>query len=419
MSTKIILCAVLVAVFAVAFSFSSKLLPKTIDRDPAPSHPTETMMAVVYQEHGDVSVMEYTAVPKPVPKPTQYLIRVEASALNPVDFKMRRSADMPQFLLPLPNIPGADMAGVVVEAPKDGKFEIGDRVAAMMPVLSKWGSHAEYAAVEESFLAKIKGENIDFVQAASYPLAGLTVLQNFANLQDPPQAGDKLLVHAGAGGVGTFAIQYGAALLQMKVATTASAPKADLLKELGAEIVVDYRTQQFEEVLKDYDVVLDPMSWLYEERTLNTGVLKSSGHYLNIPSSDSQMINGVERANGIRTYTNAALSKLQNLVSPGSTPKYGLVFVDPNGEDMRKVLDLMENNIIRAVIDRKYHISEAVEAYRYLEEGHATGKVVLYHGEKKVEDEPEEEAQEEATEAEEEARESQHVGEEEAIVHEQ
>lgn len=374
-------------------------IPDSLDMFPAHQHPMENMKAVVYRQHGDASQLEYTDVPRPVPQATQYLIKIEASALNPVDYKMRRNSKVPEFLIPLPKIPGADVAGVVLQTPcfknpDDCKFRVGDRVAALLPVLSHWGAHAELVAVEERFLAKM-GDQTSFLEAASYPLAGLTVLQNMANLEDKPQPNDKLLVHAGAGGVGTFAIQYASKVLGMKVATTASAPKAELLKDLGADTVVDYRNQAFEEVLEGYDVVLDPMSWLYEERSLKTKVLKPTGHYLNVPSSDAAFVDGVERANGLKTYLNAATHSLRNWWSPGSTAKYGLVFVHPDGNDLQKVLDLMESGKIKAVIDKTYHVTQAQEAYRYLEEGHATGKVVLYHGE---EQSPEADASTQSTE---------------------
>jgi alcohol dehydrogenase len=190
----------------------------------------------------------------------------------------------------------------------------------------------------------------------------------------------KILIHAGAGGVGNFAIQYAKKVLGMYVATTASKPKEALLKELGADLVVDYKTEHFEDIVSDYDVVLDPMSWLYEERTLNSNVLKPTGYYLNVPSSDWSF-DGTEKTNGLNTYRNLVISKIKNLFQPGSMPKYSMVFVSPNGEDLQLVLDLIDNGTIKPIIDKKFHLSEAEQAHRYLEQGRATGKVVLYHTE--------------------------------------
>ena len=392
-----IIYGILAAVVAVIFSI--QMLPPTLDLRPATAstNPDETMAAIVYHEHGDVSVLRYEeSHPKPVPRQNQYLIQVKASALNPVDFKMRRNVQIPQFLLPLPKIPGSDVSGIVVQAPSNtskgssntNKFRVGDRVAAMMPVLSRWGSHADYVAVDERFMAKL-GDHTDFESAAAYPLAALTVLQNFQaltrdtdddpannNSNNPPK---KLLVHAGAGGVGSFAIQWGK-LLGMYVATTASAPKADVLKELGADLVIDYYAQKFEQVCTNYDVVLDPMSWLYEDRTFEANVLKPTGHYLNIPSSDWGLKDGMEITNGVSTVKNYIISKLMNLVKPELILKYTLISVSPSGEDVQQVMNLVDSGKDRALIDRKFYLSDAMEAYKYLEAGHATGKVVLQHG---------------------------------------
>lgn len=372
-----IFAAVLVAM--VAFQF----LSDTWDFKPAKAHSTATMAAVVYREHGDPSVLRFeTTFPRPVPRSNQYLIEVKASALNPVDFKMMRSRSVPQFLLPLPKVPGADLAGVIIEVPEgsSNKFKVGDRVAAMMPILSKWGSNADYAVVDERFLAKM-GDNTDFDTAAAVPLAALTVYHKFQSLQqkDSENKGKKLLVHAGAGGVGSFAIQWGK-LLGMYVATTASAQKADILKELGADLVIDYKAQNFQDVCQDYDVVLDPMSWLYEEASLS--VLKPTGHYLNVPSSDWGLQNGKEITNGFLTFKNYVTSKVYNLLRPGSTPKYSLNSVSPNGEALQVIMDLLDKGTLRALVDRKFHLSDASEAYHYLEAGHATGKVVIQHGPK-------------------------------------
>lgn len=393
MTKMVIIYDILAAVLAILVSLH--YIPTTIDFRPATTStdPSETMSAIVYHEHGDASVLRYeSSYPRPIPRKGQYLIQAKASALNPVDFKMMRTVEVPQFLLPLPKIPGSDVAGIVVQVPSsnNNKFQVGDRVAAMMPILSGWGSHAEYVAVDESLMAKI-GDNTDFETAAAHPLASLTVMQNFKALtldsdtnegNNPPK---KLLVQAGAGGVGSFAIQWGK-LLGMYVATTASAPKADFLKELGADLVIDYRTQNFEEICKDFDVILDPMSWLYEDRTFQGNVLKPTGHYLNIPSSSAGLLDGMEITNGFSTLKNYVKSKISNLVKPGSTPKYSLVSVSPNGEDLQQVMDLVGRGKVRAVIDRKYHLSEAAVAYKYLQGGHATGKVILQHGQQEMQE---------------------------------
>jgi alcohol dehydrogenase len=378
----------LVAVLAVAASIQIPKMLQAFDTWPPTPHPSKTMSAIVYKEHGDPSVLQYdTRHPQPDPKANQYLIQVAASSLNSVDFKQRRNSLLPRFLIPFPKIPGADIAGVVVQVPTNGKshkYNVGDRVAALIPYFgARWGALADYAAVEERYLAKL-GDDTDFTSAASICLVGLTVLQNFDNVQGTALHGKKLLVHAGAGGVGTFAIQWAKKVLGMYVATTASGPKGSFLMALGADRVIDYRIEDFVHILKDYDAVLDPMSWLYEDRSLK--VLKPTGHYFNVLSSDWGFEDGVEKGNGITTGINLITSKLRNFIQPGKIPKYSLVAVEPNGEQLQLILDAMESGKIRPVIDRIYHLSQAAEAYQYLEEGHVTGKVVLYHGDKKADE---------------------------------
>jgi alcohol dehydrogenase len=227
---------------------------------------------------------------------------------------------------------------------------------------------------------------ISFVEAASLPLVSLTTIQAFSKLtqQGSRTEGKKILIHAGAGGVGTFAIQYAKKVLHMYVATTASNEKAHFLKQLGADLVIDYRTTDFQSIIQDYDVVFDTMSWAYEYQTLasRSRVLKSNGgHYLNILSSDWGLTDGKEKANGFLMVRNFLYYKLCHLVPwwRETVPSYDIVVVKPNGKQLKKVLDLVHDGTIRPIIDRTFPLKDAVSAYQYLENGHASGKVVLEH----------------------------------------
>jgi alcohol dehydrogenase len=370
---------ILIGVAAVVVGSRVRLL-ESYDWACAQPSTKDFMEAVSYGEHGSTSVLKLNKnYQRPTPKDNQVLVQVKASAINPVDFKFRRN-DVPNFVLPKPKIPGSDVAGIVVEVgSKVAQFKVGDRVAAMMPTLgSRWGAAAEYAAVKESILCKI-GESTDFISAASLPLVSLTSVQALGRIHEPK--GKKILIHAGAGGVGTFAIQYAKNVLGMYVATTASSPKTELLKSLGADLVIDYRTEDFSEVCQGYDAVLDTMSFVYEEKTLYQGskVLKKNGHYLNVLSSDSALVNGKEKSIGFLSLQNLVKHKLANFVFPGSMPNYDLIAVQPNGHTLQLVLDLVEQGQIRSVIDKTYPLSKATDAYDYIETGHATGKVVLEH----------------------------------------
>jgi alcohol dehydrogenase len=271
----------------------------------ASKDPDRTMRAVVYERHSpDPAGLKLAVVPRPAIRPHQVLVQVRAAAINPVDFKFRRGA-VPSFMLPKPKIPGQDVAGVVVEVgdqanaikgSDDAEWKVGDRVAAMVPsLLSPWGTLAEYVAVDAKLLGRIPdnfpgdshkvgdvGGGADvFASAASLPLVALTVVRAFDRVGYEDWTDKKVLIQAGAGGVGSFAVQYVKHVLKASaVATTASAAKAPLLERLGADLVIDYRTTPFEDAVQDYDVVLDPMSWTYEKRTLQSNVLKPTGWYL-------------------------------------------------------------------------------------------------------------------------------------------
>lgn len=202
-------CAVLAVVLAaVAYQFLSPHdLGVSFEVVSARPHPSETMKAVVYAEHGPPEVLVFEKEwPRPVPRPHQVLIRVAAAAINPCDFKFRRNPT-PWPLSVKPSIPGEDVAGVVVKAPSNSKFKPGDRVAAMMDILgSRWGATAEYAAVPQDYLALVP-DSVSLSEAASVPLVALTTVQAF-DMVEGGLEGKKVLVQAGAGGVGSFAIQY-------------------------------------------------------------------------------------------------------------------------------------------------------------------------------------------------------------------
>jgi len=249
----------------------------------------------------------------------------------------------------------------------------------MLPIIrSKWGSAAEFVAVDASLVAKIP-ETVELESAAALPLVSLTVIQSLKKLKEPK--GKKILIHAGAGGVGSFAIQYAKNVLGMHVATTASKEKNEIVKELGADLVIDYKSEDFTEVVRDYDAILDPMSFLYEGRTFKSNVLKKSGHYLSIMSSDWALTeDGKEKSYGVKTYLNICKHKLANLITPGLfIPKYDFCMVNPNGDDLQLVMDLLGEKKVKAVIDSKFPLADMAKAHRHLEGGHVTGKVVIQH----------------------------------------
>jgi alcohol dehydrogenase len=238
-----------------------------------------TMRAAFYRTHGGENVIEITdRMKRPTLKDNQVLVKVYTSGVNPVDVKLRENT-LPTLFLPLPKIIGSDVYGVVVARGKQAsdKFLIGDKVIAMMPhVFSGWGSVTEFAAIDDGFLTQAP-TNVTAAEAGSLPLIGLTVLQAFAPFVahcKGQTAGLSVLIQGGAGGLGTFAIQYCKHELGMKVYTTCSAANVAFLQGLGADVVIDYAAQRFEEVAQGMDVVFDPMAYRYEDRTFRSAVLK-------------------------------------------------------------------------------------------------------------------------------------------------
>jgi len=237
------------------------------------------MKAAVYTRHGDESEIRVSDhVLRPNPTADDLLVKVHAAGVNPVDVKLRENS-LPEWFIPLPKIIGSDLCGTVEEVGDNvyEGFQVGDRVFAMMPhIWSGWGSTAQFAVVNHSIVVPAP-KNITAIEAASLPLVGLTVLQGFRQFVEAhpnDTAGRKVLIQAGAGGLGTFAVQYCKHALGMQVFASCSAANTPFVQSLGADVTIDYKTQRFEEVCEGMDVVFDPVAYLYEHRTFNSNVLK-------------------------------------------------------------------------------------------------------------------------------------------------
>lgn len=343
----------------------------------------QTMAATCYQHHGGPEVLQYDAQhPRPIRTAGQTLVRVQAAGVNPVDYKMRQH-QLPQLVFPLPKIPGTDIAGEVVETDADSGFDVGDRVFGMMPLLgTPWGACAEYAAVAHRFFAKAP-PSIEFVGAASLPLVALTVIQGLSRaIGREPTEGKRILIQAGSGGVGTFAIQYCSHVLGMRVATTCNAGNVELVRSLGAEVVIDYRQEKFEEQIRDYDFVFDPLGHRYAERTLRSGVLRRGGHYVHIAGSDwppesaGRFIREASPLNLLSAFSRQWCRNGAMRVGIGKA-YYHLIFVHPCGTTLQRVADYVDRRMIAPVLDRTFPLEQTAAAHEYLEQGHTRGKVVI------------------------------------------
>ena len=231
------------------------------------------MKALVFKRYGGPDHITFADTSRPVPKPDEILVQVHAAGLNPIDYAIPKGTFKPILRFQLPATLGSDLAGIVVETgSRVTRFKPGDAVFASIFDLGT-GALAEFALVPET-AAALKPPNLDFVQAASIPMVGLTswqALKERARLKP----GQKVFIPAGSGGIGTFAIQL-AKYLGAKVGTTTSTGNVDLVRSLGADEVIDYKKQEFEDVLRDYDAVLGTVRGDALEKSLR--ILRAQEH---------------------------------------------------------------------------------------------------------------------------------------------
>jgi NADPH:quinone reductase-like Zn-dependent oxidoreductase len=289
-----------------------------------------------------------TEIDKPVLKSDSVLIKVHAASLNPIDSILRAGVMKEMMPLSFPHVMAYDVAGEVVEVGEDvSTFKVGDAVFAR-PNQEDAGAIAEFARVKEGELA-LMPNNISYAQAATVPLAGLTAWQALLT-KGNIKKGDKVLIHAGSGGVGTLAIQI-AKHFGAHVATTVSPRNFDLVKKLGADEVIDYKAQKFEDKLSDYDLVFDMLGG----ETLNRSfkVLKKGGVLVSIKGQDTDNL------------------------APKHDVRFERFFMEPDGAMLAELGDLIKDGIVTTVIDSTYPMAQAAEAYDALNEGHAVGKIVV------------------------------------------
>ncbi len=319
------------------------------------------------KEHGRIGEM-----PDPVLRENDVLVQVYAAGVNLLDSKIR-SGEF-KLILPyrLPLILGNDVAGVVVQIGRQvRRFKIGDKVYARPPQ-DRIGSFAELIAMNEDAVAMMP-KKLTMEEAASIPLVGLTAWQALIELANLKK-GQKVLIHAGSGGVGTFAIQL-AKHLGATVATTTSTANLDLVKSLGADIAIDYKTTDFTKVLRDYDVVLNSLG----TETLNKSlqVLKPGGKLISISGPPDPDFAKDQEASWF-------LKLVMRLLSLGIRKKakrhrvsYSFLFMKADGDQLREITSLIDAEVIRPVVDRVFPFESTSEALAYVETGRAKGKVVV------------------------------------------
>lgn len=311
------------------------------------------MKAAILNSAGGVENFSIADIPKPVIKPNEVLVQVKAISINPVDIKTRKGGSFYEELKKDPyTIIGWDISGIVAEVGNEvTKFKKGDEVFGMVNFPGKGKAYAEYVASPEDHLA-IKPSNIDHFSAAASTLAALTAWQALVQ-QIKLQKGEKILIHAAAGGVGHFAVQI-AKHLGAYVIGTSSAGNIDFIKSLGAYETINYNEQAFEEVVKDADAVLDAVGGDVGIRSLKA--VKKGGRVLTILPG-----------------TAAALKK--------ESENYDLqawaYLVKSSGEDMQQLAQLLQQGIIKPFISHQYKLEEIAEAHRQSETGRTRGKIVV------------------------------------------
>lgn len=331
------------------------------------------MKAFVVERYGDADTVRAGDVPDPQVGDDDVLVRIRAASVNPLDLKTR-AGDL-KAILPyrVPFVLGNDLAGEVVSVGASvTRFAVGDEVYAR-PDKNRIGTFAELIAIHQDDVAA-KPTTLTMEEAASIPLVGLTSWQALverANLQP----GQKVLIHAGSGGVGTIAIQL-AKHLGASVATTTSTANIDLVRGLGADVVVDYKKQAFETILHDHDVVLDTLGG--ETLAQSLQVLKPGGKVISIAGPPDPAFAKELGANPVVRLAMTALSFRTRQRARRHHVTYEFLFMKASGDQLREVTSLIEAGKIRPVVDRVFAFESTREALAYVEKGRAkAGKVVV------------------------------------------
>src|SRR6476620_3414420 len=309
---------------------------------------SQTMKAVRIHRYGGPEVLQYEDAPRPQPQAGEVLVRVHAATVNPIDWNVREGHMKDLWPHKLPLILGWDLSGVVEELGRDAaRFKIGDEVYSVTDP-TRDGAYADYIVVREAELA-LKPNSLHHIRAAAVPLAALTAWQSLFDTAQL-QPGQRVLIHAGSGGVGHFAVQL-AKWKGAYVFATASTKNQDLLRELGVDEPIDYTQQRFEDIARKIDIVLDTLGGETQERSWS--VLKKGGVLVSLvqpPSEEKATELGVRAA---------------------------IIGAKPNGAQLAEIAKIIEAGKLAPVIDRILPLSEARRAHELSQSGHTHGKIAL------------------------------------------
>ncbi len=313
-----------------------------------------TMRAVVIAETGAPEVLTVTELPQPTPVNAEFLVKVLAAGINPIDAKTRAGRGVASQLH-YPAVLGNDFSGIVIASPYEGHpIKPGDEVYGMAHVPRNGGTYAEYVSIPAISLTR-KPSALSHVEAAAVPLAALTAWGMVVELAKAHE-GQRILIHAGAGGVGHFAVQF-ARFFGAYVIATGSERNLGWLQELGANEVIDYTSTRFEDVVSNVDVVIDLIGNVHDETgTRSLAVLRPGGLLVNAPSGSWDTVIEDAAAAGVRA------------------SRYK---VSADGSTLAVISRLLSSGDVRVFVDRVFPLEDAAEAHRALETGHTRGKIVL------------------------------------------
>lgn len=324
------------------------------------------MKALQITKYGDIKDgLSFNEVEKPTVNGKNILVKTKAVGLNPIDYKLVSGALKEMVPLDMPCTIAFDVSGEIVEMGEEVTgLEKGDKVYARVPH-EQMGTAAEYVAVDSTIVSK-KPENISHEEAAGLPLIGLTSIQALERVG--LKEGDQVLIHAGSGGVGSFAIQYAKAK-GAYVYTTTSTKNVDWVKELGADRVIDYKKEDYKTVVKDLDIVFDTLG---EEYTTDAfELIKEGGKVTTIVGAPDKETAGMM---GMEDYQ--LPEDLVQLIDKKSAD-YKFTWMQPNGDQLDMISKMVKESTIKPIVDKTYSFEDGIDAYLYLATGRAKGKVII------------------------------------------
>ena len=330
------------------------------------------MKALQITGYGDVkNNLVFSEVEKPTVKDNQVLIEIHSASVNPIDYKIIEGILKQIRKLTFPCPIGFDVAGIVVERGSNvTHLKVGDEVYSRVPSESP-GTFAEYIAVDSDVVC-LKPSNLNFSESASLPLVGLTTIQSFdkASLK----SGNKVLIHAGSGGIGTFAIQY-AKSKGAYVYTTTSTKNVEWVKELGADRVIDYKTENYLNIVNNIDIVYETLGGNYTIDAFK--VIKNGGKVVSlIGNVDKETARELELNRVFRSILALKRMKITRQIKHKSA-YYKLILMNSNGTQLNEIKKLVEDKLIKPVIDKEFSFSESIDALLYQKSGRAKGKIII------------------------------------------